>query len=76
MSRAISPSGELFRWTGPETCSVVYLPLERGHDYVLRLRVLREATSGVLDSLKVDVNGHPLEVLAFPNLMVPPAFAG
>lgn len=62
-----SPSGELFRWTGPETCSVVYLPLERGHDYVLQLRVLREATSGVLDSLKVDVNGHPLEVLAFPE---------
>ncbi len=51
---------QCWRWTGPATDSHIYLPLAHGVAYNLSIRVLNAASTEVLDSLRVFVNGNPV----------------
>lgn len=50
-------------WTNSQR-SVLDLPLKRGEDYLLEFRIIRGIAPDVLRSLRVIVNGEPVEVSA------------
>lgn len=51
-----------WRWTGPKPCATARIPLIRPGRYRLACRLLKVADRRVLDTLRVFVNGQPLEL--------------
>jgi len=58
----IEKNGNAFRWTGPETTSTIDFTLNTNHDLIIQFRVIREIVPGLLKSLKLKVNDHPIEI--------------
>jgi len=58
----LEENGNAFRWTGPETSSTIDFPLAKEEDLVIQLRVLRYLSQDVIDSIKIKVNEHPIEI--------------
>jgi hypothetical protein len=53
-----SPKYGVVRWSGPETVSYLRPLLAPGQSYEIRFRVLRAVARDVLESLRLEVNGH------------------
>jgi len=58
----IKESGEVFRWTGPETESTIDFPLTKDEDLMIQFRVMRVILPKVLSSLKFKVNDQPVDI--------------
>ncbi len=58
----LDESEETFRWTGPQTISTIDLPLGIENDLVIQFRVIRYLSQEILDSLRLRVNGLPIEL--------------
>ena len=56
----LDEGGTPFRWTGPETTSVMDFPLATDADLTVKLRIINAAAPDILDSLTMKVNGHPI----------------
>jgi hypothetical protein len=54
-----------FRWIGPGTTANLDFTLAKEQDLTLEFRVLNWITLDVLESLTVEVNGHPIPISAF-----------
>lgn len=54
------PAFGLTRWSGPETSSRLYIPLEKNKDYILRFQVLSDSFNDILSGLVVQINGTPV----------------
>jgi hypothetical protein len=52
----------LFRWTGPDTVSTLDLPLVAGTDHRIELRTLNALAPDILDSLRLEAGGRPVEL--------------
>ncbi|MEM9449337.1 MAG: sulfotransferase family 2 domain-containing protein [Cyanobacteria bacterium P01_E01_bin.6] len=58
----LNEGGTPFRWTGPETTSVVDFPLATDSDLTVKLCIIDAAAPDILDSLAMTVNDHPIEL--------------
>ena len=58
----LAKTGEAYRWTGPGTESTIDFPLVQDEDMVIQFRVIRAIIPKFLDSLRVKVNGIPIDV--------------
>jgi hypothetical protein len=58
----LNEGGTPFRWTGPETTSIVDLPLAPGTDLTVKLCIINAAAPDILDSLTLTVNGYPVDL--------------
>jgi len=61
----LTEGGTPFRWTGPETTSIIDFPLATDSDLSIKIRIINAAAPDILDSLALTVNGHliPLETV-------------
>ena len=55
-------SGIIFRWTGPDTTSVIDLPLAKDKDLQIEFRVLMCLSENILQSLNLHVNDYPVDI--------------
>jgi len=62
-----NPKYGTIRWSGPETESRLYLPLDPGRDLMIRFRILQSVSPDVLESLVLEVNGHRIELAKRPE---------
>ena len=51
-----------YRWTGPQTASIIDLPLRQDKKLVILFHVFVAAAPDILDSLSLNVNGHPIDL--------------
>ncbi len=58
----IKESGDVFRWTGPETESTIDFPLKKDEDLMIQFRVMRAILPKVLNSLKFKVNDQSIDI--------------
>ncbi|MEL6222379.1 MAG: hypothetical protein AAFQ57_00940 [Cyanobacteria bacterium J06626_14] len=58
----LTEGGTPFRWTGPETTSIIDLPLASDADLTIKLCIINAAASDILDSLTLTANGHLVEL--------------
>lgn len=58
----IKSTGVLFRWTGPGTVSTLDFPIAAKTDLTVRLQISNAIAVDVVDSLKLMVNTHPIEL--------------
>ncbi len=58
----IKESGDVFRWTGPETESIIDFPLTKDEDLMIQFRVMRAILPKILSSLKFKVNDQPVDI--------------
>ena len=54
--REISPVMKTFRWTGPETRSIIDLPLKRDNDLGITIKLTGYITEEILQSFRLKVN--------------------
>lgn len=54
--REISPVMKTFRWTGPETTSVIDMPLRKDNDLIVTIQLIGYTTQEILESFKLMVN--------------------
>ena len=50
------------RWSGPGTKSYLRLPLPPDRDLIIRIRILRPISDGVLESFALQVNQHQVQI--------------
>ncbi len=58
----LEETSDAFRWSGPDTVSTIDFPLNKENDLAIQFRVMRTIIPQVLKSLKLQVNGHPIEI--------------
>ncbi|MEZ5472858.1 MAG: hypothetical protein R3E90_13890 [Marinicella sp.] len=55
----IQPENEYFRWTGPNNRASIDFWVEP-KDYCIRIRIINATSPGLLDTLQITINGHPV----------------
>jgi len=60
--REIFSDKTIFRWTGPDTKSVIDFPLKQNRDLRIQFRVPDSMSPDILNSLQLKVNDTPIEI--------------
>jgi len=61
--REIHPDSKvIFRWTGPDTKSLIDFPLKQNRDLRIQFHVLDSMSPDILNSLQLKVNDTPIEI--------------
>lgn len=60
LPNGLTEGGTPFRWSGPETTSIIDFPLKTDTDLTIKIRIINAAAPDILESLTLTVNGHPI----------------
>lgn len=55
------------RWSGPNTRSVVYLPIDNRSDLLIEIELQAVASRGVVEGFRLSVAGHPIKTEMEPH---------
>jgi len=66
-AREFLPDGTAFRWTGPITNSYIDFPLDFNCDLKIQFCVLNTIDPLILNNLRLEVNGIPVEIILKQN---------